>query len=87
MSLDEGRAYNEKLMPICRGTIAPDRNVPAEYILYDLWEAMRAHDRPLTDAILEPCFDFMRAQTDPARLKSLDLGAYLKYREADVGGA
>lgn len=87
MSLEEGRAYNEKLMPICRGDVAPDRNEPVEYIMYDLWEDMRAHDRALADDILEPCFDFMRAQTDPERLKYMDLKDYLKYREADVGGA
>lgn len=87
MSLEEGKAYNEKLIPICRGEVAPDRSVPAEYILYDLWEGMRAHDRPLADDILEPCFKFMRAQTDPERLRDMDLRAYLKYRERDVGGA
>lgn len=87
MSLEEGRTYNERLMPIFRGDVAPDRNVPAEYIVYDLWEAMRAHDRPLADGILEPCFSFMRAQTDAERLKDMDVRAYLEYREADVGGA
>lgn len=87
MSLEEGKAYNENLIPICRGDIAPDRSVPAEYILYDLWEDMRAHDRPLADDILEPCFNFMRAQTDPERLEDMDLRAYMRYRERDVGGA
>ena len=31
MSLEEGRAYNEKLMPISRGETLPDRNVPVEW--------------------------------------------------------
>lgn len=87
MSLEDGKAFNEKLIPICRGDVAPDRTAPAEYILYDLWESMRAHDRPLADDILEPCFNFMRAQNDARRLKFMDLGAYLEYREEDVGGA
>lgn len=87
MSLEDGKAYNERLMPIARGEVAPDPKVPVEYITYDLWEAMRAHDRPMADDIIEPVFTFMRAQTDPARLNDQDLGAYLEYREADVGKA
>ncbi|ROW10603.1 hypothetical protein VMCG_01901 [Cytospora schulzeri] len=87
MSLEEGRAYNEKLMPLFRGTIQPDRSVPVEYIGYDLWESMRAHDREMADEILEPVFTFMRAQTDPTRLTKVELGRYLEYREADVGKA
>lgn len=87
MSLEDGKAYNEKLMPISRGDVAPDRSVPVEYIIYDLWEAMRAHDRSMADDILEPVFTFMRAQTNDTRLKQMDIGGYLEYREADVGKA
>ncbi|KAJ4349460.1 carbonyl reductase (NADPH-dependent) ari1 [Didymosphaeria variabile] len=87
MSLEEGRLYNEKLMPISRGDVLPDRNVPVEWITYDLWESMRAFDRKLADEILEPVFTFMRAQTDPRRKKLMDFGEYLVYRERDVGKA
>ncbi|KAI2601917.1 Aristolochene synthase in complex with 12,13-Difluorofarnesyl diphosphate [Hypoxylon sp. NC1633] len=87
MSLDDGRAYNEKLMPIFQGLILPDRSVPVEWISYDLWESMRAHDRGMTNEIMEPVFTFMRAQTDPTRLSEMGLGQYLEYREADVGKA
>lgn len=62
-------------------------SVPVEYILYDLWESMRAHDKYLADEVLEPVFTFMRAQTDKARLKINELGQYLEYREKDVGKA
>lgn len=87
MSFDEGSAYNEKLMPIARGEVLPDRNVPVEWIMYDLWESMRAHDRVLADGILEPTFTFMRAQTDKSRLTIKEMGPYLTYREKDVGKA
>ena len=87
MSFVAGKAYNEKLMPISRGDVLPDRNVPVEYITYDLWESMRACDRKLADEILEPVFTFMRAQTDPRRKDTMELGAYLEYRERDVGKA
>ncbi|KAI4087877.1 MAG: hypothetical protein LQ344_006502 [Seirophora lacunosa] len=89
MSLEDGKAYNENLIPISRGDVLPDRSKPAEFILYDLWESMRAHDKELADEILEPVFTFMRAQTDPARTDGSvrELGPYLEYREKDVGKA
>ncbi|KAF9634872.1 hypothetical protein BFW01_g5767 [Lasiodiplodia theobromae] len=87
MSFEEGKAYNERLMPISRGDVKPDPNVPVEWITYDLWESMRAHDRHLADEILEPVFTFMRAQTDPRRQHITRLGDYLEYRERDVGKA
>ncbi|KAM5465930.1 (+)-aristolochene synthase ts1 [Microsporum audouinii] len=87
MSLEEGSAYNEKLIPISRGDVLPDRSVPVEYITYDLWESMRAHDRSMANEILEPVFVFMRAQTDRTRIRPMGLGSYLEYRERDVGKA
>lgn len=87
MSLEEGSAYNEKLIPISRGDVLPDRSVPVEYITYDLWESMRAHDRSMANEILEPVFVFMRAQTDRTRTRLMGLGSYLEYRERDVGKA
>lgn len=87
MSFEEGKAYNDKLMPISRGDVQPDPNIPVEWITYDLWESMRAHDRKLADEILEPVFTFMRAQTDPKRRDITQLGDYLEYRERDVGKA
>ncbi|KAI0537285.1 Aristolochene synthase in complex with 12,13-Difluorofarnesyl diphosphate [Xylaria digitata] len=87
MSLEDGRAYNYKLMPLFQGSSQPNRNVPVEWISYDLWESMRAHDRAMTDDIIEPVFTFMRAQTDATRLAEMGVGQYLEYREADVGKA
>lgn len=80
MSLADGERYNAHLMPLMRGDVLPDRSVPVEYIMYNLWESMRAHDSEMADEILEPVFEFMRAQTDKASTKE-----YLEYRERDVG--
>lgn len=87
MSLDEGRAYNGKLMSLFRGSILPNHSVPVEWISYDLWEFMRMHDRDMADEILEPVFQLMRAQTDPKRPTKMELGRYLEYHEADVENA
>jgi aristolochene synthase len=114
MSLEEGEAYNARLMPLMRGDQLPSRkellsgcphmpaqitailkltsmseigDVPVDFIMYDLWEEMRAASPVLADGILEPTFTFMRAQTDKARLLIKELGHYLVYRERDVGKA
>ncbi|KAL8699839.1 MAG: hypothetical protein Q9201_005771 [Fulgogasparrea decipioides] len=68
MSLAEGKAFNDGLMPIMSGSVQPDLAIPAEYITYDLWNSMRAVDETLANTVLEPTFVFMRAQTDKARL-------------------
>ncbi|RYO74186.1 hypothetical protein DL764_010940 [Monosporascus ibericus] len=85
MSLEDGRAYNERLMAMSRGDVSPDRNIPVEYMMWDLWESMRAQDRESADELLEPTFEFMRAQTHPTRLKRMELKEYLEYRVVDVG--
>ncbi|PYI24533.1 terpene synthase metal binding domain protein [Aspergillus violaceofuscus CBS 115571] len=87
MSLADGESYNAHLMPLMRGDVLPNRIIPVEFIMYDLWEEMRAASPTLADAILEPTFTFMRAQTDKARLSIKELGQYLIYRERDVGKA
>lgn len=83
MSSDEGSAYNERLIPISRGDVLPDCSVPVEYIIYDLWESMRQHDKKMADEILEPFFVLMRAQTDRSRAEPMGLGRYFEYREKD----
>ncbi|PSK33983.1 Aristolochene synthase [Elsinoe australis] len=87
MSFEDGERYNDRLMPIMRGDVLPDRTKPAEWIMYDMWEGMRACDRKLADDVLEPTFTFMRAQTDRNRSVMRNLGQYLEYREKDVGKA
>ncbi|KAI0113591.1 Aristolochene synthase in complex with 12,13 Difluorofarnesyl diphosphate [Nemania sp. FL0031] len=87
MSLKEGEQYNQRLMDLSRGDVTPDRSIAAEFIIYDLWNSMRLHDSAMANDILEPVFVFMRAQTDSTRLKPMNLGEYLEYRERDVGKA
>ncbi|KAI8289982.1 Aristolochene synthase [Colletotrichum sp. SAR11_57] len=78
MSLEDGSAYNERLILLSRGDTQPDRNVPVEWITYDLWNDMRSCDKALAEEILEPVFTFMRAQTDKSRLSIQELGEYLR---------
>ncbi|KAI0550322.1 aristolochene synthase [Xylaria curta] len=87
MSFEDGAAYNNSLMPIMRGEQQPNRDIPAEAIMYDLWEDMRALNYDLANEILEPTFVFMRAQTDYERKNINGFGSYLIYRERDVGKA
>lgn len=55
--------------------------------MYDLWQSMRACDQDLADNILEPVFQFMKAQTCKERLSIKELGRYLEYRQHDMGKA
>lgn len=87
MSFEDGEAYNNKLMPIMRGDVLPDRSIPVQAMMYDLWESMRMHDKEMADDVLEPVFVFMRAQTDRTRASHMSLGQYFVYREKDVGKA
>lgn len=87
LSFDDGEAYNQKLMPIMRGDVLPDRSIPVQAMMYDLWENMRAHDKSMANEVLEPTFVFMRAQTDRTRAAHMSLGQYFEYREKDVGKA
>ncbi|OTB04033.1 hypothetical protein M426DRAFT_59230 [Hypoxylon sp. CI-4A] len=89
MSFADGEALNNRLIELSKGPeyATPDRSIPAEYVIYDLWESMRKHDLDLANEVLEPTFVFMRSQTDRVRLSIKELGEYLRYREKDVGKA
>ncbi|KAI0182247.1 Aristolochene synthase from penicillium Roqueforti [Xylaria flabelliformis] len=85
MSLADGTAYNAKLVPVCRGEVLPNRNDAVEWILYDLFEEMRAKDKVLADECLEPTFEFLRSQTEDTRKHVSQLAPYLDYRYRDIG--
>jgi aristolochene synthase len=59
--------------------------VTYDRIMCDVWQGLRACDKELADAMLQPCFDFMNSQTDPRRLTKMNLEQYLEYRLDDVG--
>ncbi|KAI5923116.1 terpenoid synthase [Camillea tinctor] len=85
MSVAEGAEHNSKVIECARGQLIPDRNAPAQWIMYDLFEDMRAVDRHLADELLEPTIDFLVAQTDSNRMKTMNLEQYFEYRDADLG--
>ncbi|KAI1208436.1 Aristolochene synthase from penicillium Roqueforti [Annulohypoxylon truncatum] len=87
LSLSDGAAYNEHLMPLCKGEALPNHNSPVEWMMYSIWEEMRQCNESLANGVLEPVFTFMRAQTSPERLTVKELGPYLRYRQGDVGQA
>jgi len=63
MSFDNGRAYNNPLMPIMRGDIQPDAGRAVEVMMWEMWESMGACDRVLAELTLEDTFVFMRCVT------------------------
>jgi aristolochene synthase len=85
MSVEEGVAHQVKVVGCARGNLLPDRNIPAQWIMYDLFEEMRAVDKQLADELLEPTIDFLVAQADGDRMKPMNLKEYFDYRDADLG--
>lgn len=85
MSVDEGTKQNNLVIECCRGTQLPDRNQPAQWIMYDLFESMRAIDKVLADDLLQHMIEFLVAQADGTRSKPMTLEAYFKYRYNDLG--
>lgn len=85
MSVDKGVEHNARVVECARGTVLPDRSNPAQWIMYDLFEDMRAVDRQLADELLIPTIDFLEAQADGGRMKPMNLQEYFVYRDADLG--
>lgn len=56
MSFQKGEKYSETLMHLCASDVLPDRSIPVQWIMFDLWESMRACDRDLADGVLGPVF-------------------------------
>jgi aristolochene synthase len=42
MPIEDAEIYNERLILIARGIQRPDPSIPAEWMMWDLWEDMRA---------------------------------------------
>ena len=84
ISVEESVARNFKVIECARGNLLPNRNVPAQRIMYDLFEDMRAVDRQFADELLEPTIDFLVAQADEQRMKPMTLKEYFDYRDADL---
>ncbi|CAG8974316.1 hypothetical protein HYALB_00006164 [Hymenoscyphus albidus] len=85
LSLEEGRAYLDRLPSIVRGQTLPDRSIPREYMFYDTFEGMRATNEKLANQVVEAYIEFWCAQVNSTRLSNLGLKSYLELRRSDVG--
>lgn len=84
MSLEEGSALIERIISIVNGTLEPDRSVPAEWMMKEVWDNLASIDKVLTDQMKEPAFVFWRSQVAAERLTPKTLKTYLRYREDDI---
>lgn len=85
MSVEEGKAHNAIVIECCRGERLPDREKPAQWIMYDLFQEFRRIDKELSDMLLKYTIDFFTAQTDADRSNIKNLQGYFEYRHADLG--
>lgn len=84
MSLKEGSALIERIIGIVKGTIEPNKSVPAEWMMKEVWDNLASIDTVLTDEMKEPAFVFWRSQVATERLAPKTLKTYLRYREDDI---
>ncbi len=85
MTVEEGKKFYRRLIPIAMGKTLPNRDDPYEVITYDTWASMRACDPALTDVVLQQALVCITAQVDEARLKCKDMGALLRHRTKEAG--
>lgn len=87
MSVEEGKAFYAKLIPLAKGARLPDRNDALQWITYDTFASMRECDAGLTDEVIDGAILCLNAQVDPARLKCEDMGSLLRQRVKEGGCA
>jgi aristolochene synthase len=84
MSIAAGSSYIERIISVVTGKSMPNKNVPAEWMMKEIWDEMRVNDRMLADDMIVPAIIFWRSQVTPDRLVTKSLRSYLAYREADI---
>ena len=87
MSLEEGKAFYKKLIPIAMGKKLPDRNDAFEWITYDVFVSMRACDKELADQVLREALLCINAQVDSVRLACPDMATLFRQRIKEGGCA
>lgn len=84
MSVEEGTAFTAQVIQCARGLVEPDRDVPAQWIMHDVFVGMRAIDKPLADDMLEHVVAWLAAQ-DSKKFQYTDLKEYFEVRDGDFG--
>ena len=85
MSLEEGKAFYQRLILLAKGKGLPNREDAYEWITYDLFATMRAKDEELANGILQGAILCVLAQVDPARQKCVGMGQLLRQRYKEGG--
>ncbi|KAJ5355833.1 hypothetical protein N7517_010442 [Penicillium concentricum] len=85
MSFTQMLSYRDQVMKIALGTANPDRRICLEWMLHDTVMAMRSMDELLASDIAQGFCQLLQAQTSQERSTIKTLGAYLRFREIDVG--
>ena len=87
MSLEEGKQFYKKLIPIAMGKKLPNRSDPFEWITYDTMTSMRACDKELADQVLREALVCITAQVDSVRFSCPDMGSLFRQRIKEGGCA
>ena len=85
MTLQDGKAFYQRLILLAKGKALPNREDPYEWITYDTFATMRAVNEAQTEAVLQDAILCVTAQVDDARNHCVGMGALLKQRYKEGG--
>jgi aristolochene synthase len=84
-STEEMVSYNDRLIQVAQGIVAPDSTVCAKRVLQESVQSMRSMDEVLANEVVEGFSILLQTQADQRRLRIEHLGPYLECRENDIG--
>ncbi|KAJ6030972.1 hypothetical protein N7540_001704 [Penicillium herquei] len=83
LSFDEAKLLADRLAAISRKQTPPDRSIPMEWIICDIFEEMRAMDPKNGEDTVESTIIYWNSQADDQRASFKDLGSCMTYRMID----
>ena len=87
MSVEEGKTFYARFLPLVEGKRLPDRKNILEWLIYDVFASMRECDPKLTDDAIEGAKICVKAMVDPAREECTDMGSLIRQRGKEGGCA
>ena len=85
MTLENGKAFYQRLILLAQGKTLPNREDAQEWITYDTFASLRAVDEEQANGIIQGVNLCFFAQVDPARKQCVGMGQLLRHRYKEGG--
>ena len=80
MSIEEGKAFYQRIIALAKGERLPRKDAPIEIINAEVWQSLRAKDKRLANDVLNGAIVSYEAQVDSRRTGVFtDIGKYLEH--------